>query len=148
MKRLALLLLLAASAPAFASAASEVDAAVEVAYSAEHRRCLEDSGGGDIAMIDCNGAEYSRQDAALNRVYRALLGRLSKAEGARVRASQRGWLRAGKTYCDRSIGLPFRNWGTLERLRWSNCNLDRTIRRTVWLERYRDGRATLRDLDR
>jgi uncharacterized protein YecT (DUF1311 family) len=148
MTRLAFLLLLAAPIPASASPASEVDAAVEAAYSAEHRRCIDSSAGGDVAMIECNGAEYSRQDAALNRAYRALLARVPKAEAGRIRASQRAWLRAGKTVCDRSIGMPFRNWGTLERLRWSNCNLDRTIRRTVMLERYRNGRATLRYLNR
>ena len=147
MKRLALLLVLAAPVAASASTATEVDAAVQAAYSAEHKRCIDSSGGGDVAMIECNGAEFSRQDAELNRVYRALLRRASKPEAARIRASQRAWLRAGKTYCDRSIGLPARNWGTLERLRWSNCNLDRTIRRTVWLKRYRDRRATLRDLN-
>jgi uncharacterized protein YecT (DUF1311 family) len=148
MTRLVPLLLLAASVPAMASSASEVDAAVEAAYSTEHRRCIDASGGGDAAMMECNGAEYSRQDAALNRAYRALLARVPKAEAARVRASQRAWLRAGRTVCHRSIGMPFRRWGTLERLRWSNCNLDRTIRRRVMLERYRGGRATLRDLNR
>jgi uncharacterized protein YecT (DUF1311 family) len=148
MTRLVLLLLLAAPIAASASPASEVDAAVEAAYSAEHRRCLQASGGGDVPMMDCNSAEFSRQDTALNRVYRALLVRLPKAEAQRVRVSQRAWLRAGKTYCDRSIGLPFRSWGTLERLRWSNCNLERTIRRTVLLQRYRAGRATLGDLNR
>ncbi|HEY5723152.1 MAG TPA: lysozyme inhibitor LprI family protein [Allosphingosinicella sp.] len=148
MTRLVLLLLLAASSPALASPQSETDAAVEAAYSSEHRRCLDASGGGDVAMIECNGAEFSRQDAALNAAYRALLARLPKAEASRIRTSQRTWLRAGKTVCDRSIGTPFRSWGTLERLRWSNCNLDRTIRRTVLLERYRAGRATLRDLNR
>lgn len=99
-------------------------------------------------MMDCNSAEYSRQDAALNRVYRALIARLPKAKAVQIRASQRAWLRRGKGYCDRTVGSPVRSWGTLERLSWSNCNLDRTIRRTVWLERYGDGRATLRDLNR
>lgn len=148
MKRLALLLLLAAPVPASASPASEVDAAVEAAYSKEHKRCLDAADGGDVAMIDCNGVEYAKQDAALNRVYRALLARLPKAEAARVRASQRAWLRNGKSACDRSVGGRPQNWGTLERLRWSNCTLDRTIRRTVLLERYGNRRATLRDLNR
>jgi uncharacterized protein YecT (DUF1311 family) len=148
MKRLTALFLFVFPLPAFASPASNMDSAVAVRYSPEHGRCIDAARGGDIAMIDCNDAEVERQDVALNQVYRGLLGRLPSAQAARLRASQRAWLRNGEGYCTKEVGSPFEQWGTLEHLRYSNCYLDRTIRRTVLLERYRDGRASLRDLDR
>ena len=147
MKRLTFLVLLATPLPASASPATEVEEAVSARYSVEWRRCT-DGAVGDALMMGCISAEGPLQDAALNRVYRALLARLSRAHAARLRASQRAWLRNREGYCERGIGLPLRQWRTLERLRFSGCHLDSTVRRTIWLERYRDGRATLRDLNR
>jgi uncharacterized protein YecT (DUF1311 family) len=147
MKSLPLLLLLAAPFPAMASPAGEVDEAVSARYSAHYHRCM-DGLTGDFAMTACSREEHQRQDASLNRVYRALLGRLPRSRAAQLRASQRVWLRNRDSDCLKKSGAPMREWGTMHRLDYAGCRLESTIRRTVLLERYRDGRASLRDLDR
>ena len=148
MKRLAILLLVAVPLRAVASPATEVDAAVEARYSAEHGRCIDAAAGRDFPVIDCDQRELEKQDQALNRIYRALLRRLPKRQAAQLRTSQRMWLRNGQEHCVGEVGLPFQQWGTLERVIYSGCYLERTIRRTVSLERYGAGRASLRDIDR
>ena len=144
-KKVIALLLLTAPVPGMASPASEVDAAVSARYSAGYHQCI-DGQTSDFAMTACTRAEHQRQDASLNRVYRTLLGRLSRPRAAQLRASQRAWIRSRNEYCLRQTGAPMKDWGTKHRLDYSSCLLDRTIRRTVWLERYRDGRARLSDL--
>jgi uncharacterized protein YecT (DUF1311 family) len=145
MKLSALLFLLAVPLPASASPIPNLNAEISARYSARYERCM-DGLTGDVAMMACNNEEQGRQDASLNHVYRTLLGRLPKSRAAQLRASQRAWLRSQNEQCVRESGVPMRHWGTMHRLDYSSCLLESAIRRTVWLERYRDGKASLSDL--
>jgi uncharacterized protein YecT (DUF1311 family) len=90
--------------------------------------------GSDPAMEDCSQAELSRRDAELNRIYKALTVRLSTTRAANLRVSERTWLNQRDQKCDAKWS---RTSGTLDRLMNTNCILDETIARILWLKRFR-----------
>lgn len=119
-------------------ASGRTAAAVETRYSAAYRNCLatgDAAKGVTSGMLDCNGAEIDRQDARLNRTYRAVMARLAPPARARLRASERAWIGERDRSCRRAAKTA--EGGTLASVIYSGCVLDRTIERTMWLERYR-----------
>ena len=112
--------------------------AVEARYSAAYRTCLatgDAAKGVTSGMLDCNGAEIDRQDARLNRTYRAVMARLAPPARTKLRASERAWIGERDRSCRRDSKVA--EGGTLASVIYSGCILDRTIERTMWLERYR-----------
>ena len=112
--------------------------AVEARYSAAYRTCMatgDAARGVTVGLLDCNGLEIDRQDARLNRTYRAVMARLGPRGRTRLRASERAWIGQRDRGCRRTSGLA--DGGTLASVMYSACILDRTIERTLWLERYR-----------
>jgi uncharacterized protein YecT (DUF1311 family) len=108
-------------------------AANEVPLSREHDKCIAQSGGSDLAMIECNGIEYTRQDRRLNAAYRRLLARVSKAKSNELRKVQRSWL----AYVDAKCNFIYDNEefaGTADRLSASNCKVTERARRASDLE--------------
>jgi uncharacterized protein YecT (DUF1311 family) len=107
-------------------------------YSADYQRC---SNSGDAAkgvtsaMLDCMKAEYDRQDGRLNRVYTQRMASLSATRRQTLRASQRRWLAARDPGCRRQAKPS--EGGTIWGLDMMGCQINATIRRTAWLERYR-----------
>jgi uncharacterized protein YecT (DUF1311 family) len=104
--------------------------------------CIDRAAGSDTRASLCLNPEFERQDAALNRAYRAAMARQPNPTlRARLRSDQRSWLASRDGRCDRQIlaqvGGPPETWGTLDRLSWRFCALSEIVRRTAWLERPR-----------
>ena len=131
---LALSLVLAGAVQA-AVAPSEIEAR----YTPEYRACLDSPEGSSTAgMIDCIAAELKVQDASLNAAYKAALARLEADQKPQLQEAQRAWVAFRDADC-RSLYHP--DWGTLSRVSANSCVLDRTIERTIELERYPFGEA-------
>jgi uncharacterized protein YecT (DUF1311 family) len=54
--------------------------------------CIDGSDGGDFAMKECTYRAFDEWDAALNKVYRQLIGMLPPADAESLRRSQRRWI--------------------------------------------------------
>jgi uncharacterized protein YecT (DUF1311 family) len=80
----------------------------------------------------CFAAEFVRQDEALNRTWKATFARITGPDHARLLAAQRGWLVARDPFC-RSDADGFAG-GTIMPIIYTNCRVELTIRRTIWLE--------------
>ncbi len=132
----ALILLLSASAP------SAIEQEIDRRLSPGFNPCIDAASGVTVSTMSCIGLEIDRQHEALNRTFRGIISKLPRGAGNRLRASQRAWVRARDRRC----------WhkgpGTLEVVIAKHCILNETIRRTIWLERYDSGTATLADLNR
>ena len=120
------------------AAGAQTQAQVERRYSAVYDRCLatgDAARGVTSAMMSCTGAEIERQDARLNQAYRMAMMRLTPAARTRLRASERRWIAQRDRGCRRSARTY--EGGTAAGLNYSGCILDETVKRTMWLERYR-----------
>ncbi len=110
--------------------------ALERETTAAYGRCMKTGPaayGNDPAMLDCGYAEQARQDQRLNAIYRATMARLGPAGKQRLRASERAWIKARDAQCDPI----YASGGTAAKLNGSGCLLELTIRRRLWLARYR-----------
>jgi uncharacterized protein YecT (DUF1311 family) len=91
--------------------------------------CLKAAGGVTPDMQDCIGTEYDYQDNRLNRVYKALMARLSKTEQAKLCAEERKWIAHRDAYC----ALP-PDAGQGQRLESNGCTMEQTAKRAAILE--------------
>ena len=129
---LALGLMLAGAAQA-AVAPSEIEAR----YTPQYNACLDNPEGASTAgMIACIEAELKVQDAGLNAAYKSAMAKLTADQKTGLQAAQRAWVPFRDADCG-SLYHP--DWGTLSRVNAASCVLDRTIERTIELERYPDG---------
>lgn len=111
--------------------------ALERELSASYNRCMntgDAARGVTPAMLACDHAEQVRQDDRLNFRYAAVMGRLDSAGKQRLRVSERAWIVTRDKTCD---PLFSETGGTIDRLNGSSCLLEHTIRRRLWLNRYR-----------
>ena len=67
-------------------------ASVDYELSPEHARCLKAAANVDPAVNDCNDAELTRQDAALNAAYAATLGALPPEQKPKLVEAERRWI--------------------------------------------------------
>lgn len=137
MKTPASLALLCAAALA-TPAQAQTQAQIEARYSGDYNRCMatgDAADGVDSAMAACTDAEIARQDARLNLAYKATLARLTPAQKPALVSSERGWIVRRDNQCD-NTAAEFQG-GTMAAVVRSGCVLDETIKRTMWLERYR-----------
>lgn len=109
-----------------------LDPAVQARYTPALKACQDRAETTDD-NARCYEAEAARQDAALNRVWRAVWTPLAPARKAELLASQRKWIAARDPFCT-SVADGFTG-GTIHSLIWFNCNAEQSIRRTLWLER-------------
>lgn len=109
-----------------------LDPAVQARYTPALQTC-QDSAATTDESARCFAAEAQRQDAALNRTWRALWKPLSAARKAELLASQRKWIAARDPFCTR-VADEFAG-GTIHSLIWFSCNAEQSIRRTLWLEK-------------
>lgn len=124
-------LLLAAMAP-------QTNAEVEKRYSAAFNTCVESGDaarGVTPAMAECIDAELDRQDARLNQAYKMVIERLPLKRKTALRTSQRKWIRTRDATCQRAYDAA--GGGTASGLEKLGCLTSETIRRTIFLERYR-----------
>lgn len=125
-------LLLAAMAP-------QTNAEVEKRYSAAFNTCVESGDaarGVTPAMAECIDAELDRQDARLNQAYKMVMERLPLKRKTALRTSQRKWIRTRDATCQRAYDAAG-GGGTASGLEKLGCLTSETIRRTIFLERYR-----------
>ncbi|MEO5865759.1 MAG: lysozyme inhibitor LprI family protein [Sphingomonas sp.] len=80
----------------------------------------------------CFEAEFVRQDAVLNQVWKRTIARLPTVSRRPLLAAQRQWIAARDPFC-RSFSDGF-GQGTIAPVAYSNCRVEQTIRRTIWLE--------------
>jgi uncharacterized protein YecT (DUF1311 family) len=83
----------------------------------------------------CFVAEFARQDAALNRTWKATLARLPVVEHEPLTIAQRKWVADRDPFCtaqsDQFSG------GTIAPVVYVDCRVELTIRRAIWLEQLR-----------
>ncbi|MFU8787493.1 MAG: lysozyme inhibitor LprI family protein [Methylobacter sp.] len=125
MMRYALIATLMAIRPVYAA---EQD--IGPAFSA----CMEQADGVTMAMIDCMGVEYGRQDARLNKVYNELMSGLSAERRQQLQKAQRLWLKFRDANCD-FYHDP--DGGSLARVSANDCFMVATEVRARELEGFR-----------
>ncbi len=126
----AVLLALAAATPALAQP-SRIDPEKE--YSPAYGRCLNSGDalkGVTVAMAGCTNAELQKQDARLNRAYKAAMAKRSKPQQASLRTAQRAWIKRRDAECQEDL-----TGGTIDMLNIGGCHLSMTTVRAVELER-------------
>ncbi len=119
-----------------AEASGQSNAQIEARQTPEYMRCLEADGGYSTpGMIGCANAETERQDVRLNQTYKLALGRLSSVKKAHLRSSERKWIERLHGRCVSEAASE--EGGSLANVIYANCILDETIKRTIWIEKYR-----------
>ncbi len=121
-----------AIAVAAGQAALAHEARVSERYSEAYNAC-SDAAQSTADFIQCAGAEFERQDAALNLAYRKAMEGLTPGQQEKLRAAQRAWIAFRDTHC-RSLEDP--DWGSMSRIFANHCMVDETIERLVELEQY------------
>jgi len=91
--------------------------------SAAHAACMEKSGGVTSAMQDCIATELLRQDARLNKAYKAAMAPLTASRKKQLLSAQRAWLAFRDANCQfRHVTCPssraWPSWRTRGRRRW------------------------------
>lgn len=93
--------------------------------------CMDKSGGVTVTMIDCIAEETERQDARLNKAYKALMASLSAPRKKQLQEAQRAWLKFRDGNCD-FYHDP--DGGTLARVSANDCVMNMTAQRARELE--------------
>ncbi|TCU54607.1 uncharacterized protein YecT (DUF1311 family) [Novosphingobium sp. PhB57] len=117
---------------------AQSDAEVSAAYTPLFDRCMKsgDAAQGVTAgVMDCLGRENIRQDARLNHTYKVVMGGLNAPRKATLRGLQRSWLEERESTCH--AAMDELGGGTASAIVYSNCFLDETIKRTLYLKNYR-----------
>jgi uncharacterized protein YecT (DUF1311 family) len=83
----------------------------------------------------CFVAEFTRQDAALNRVWKATLARVRTGQHTPLVVAQRRWVAARDPFC--KAQSDHFSGGTIAPIIYVNCRVELTIRRSMWLEHLR-----------
>ena len=102
--------------------------------SKQYGTCMDKSGATTMGMIECITEEARRQDARLNKAYKALMADLSPARQAQLQQVQRTWIK----YRDANCG--FYNdpdGGSLARVSANDCMMTTTTSRASELESFR-----------
>lgn len=105
----------------------------EYHYGKRYNACMHKSGGTTVGMLDCIGAETSRQDKRLNNNYQKLMKSLSKESQETLRKVERIWIKYRDADCDFSSSLV---GGTLGSTVQASCFMDATARRADRLANY------------
>jgi uncharacterized protein YecT (DUF1311 family) len=115
---------------------AQSNAEVERRYGKDYVRCMESPGGvSTYGMLECIGEEHKKQDAALNATYKKVMARLTPARQKKLRQLQRDWIKRRDAIASESAA----EWegGTGASVAYTSALLQETVRRTIWLERYR-----------
>lgn len=122
-----ILCLFVAAAAGLPFAAQAQTASLSKQFSA----CMDKSGGVTMDMIECIGVETQRQDARLNKAYKALMGGLKAERKKELQEAQRAWIKFRDTNC----GFYYDpDGGSLARVQANNCMMTMTANRAGELE--------------
>lgn len=108
--------------------------AQDAGLSKQHAACMDKSGGTTMGMIECITTETQRQDARLNKAYKAVMADLSPARKKQLLEAQRAWLKFRDANCS---FYDDRDGGTLARVNANDCMMTATAERARELERFR-----------
>jgi uncharacterized protein YecT (DUF1311 family) len=110
------------------------DPAIQRRYTARLAACQKKS---EITyrIAACFEAEFGRQDAALNRAWKTALRRVPPQMRSRLLLAQRKWIAARDPFC--LADTKSFEGGTIVPIIYSDCRVEVTIRRTMWLETLR-----------
>ena len=106
-----------------------VDDAVRKRYSTAYVDCQKQAHITEQNAA-CLEAEFIRQDAALNKAWKAALGRLPAPMHTPLLKAQRKWIAARDPFCQANSD----SGGTIAPVAYVDCRVELTIRRTMWLE--------------
>lgn len=119
--------------PAYAQSWQEIEAR----YSRTYTACI-DSGaaakGDQMALAKCAEAELALQETAMATALAKAEASLQPDQASALKSSQRKWLDERKSKCDEEAQCVAGD-GT-QRMAHADCDLDETVRRVIWLERY------------
>ncbi|MGV8806076.1 MAG: lysozyme inhibitor LprI family protein [Polaromonas sp.] len=108
--------------------------ASDAGQSRQYAACMDKSGATTMGMIECMTEENRRQDARLNKAYKALMADLPPARQAQLQQVQRAWIK----YRDANCGFyDDPDGGTLARVSANDCMMSATTRRAQELESFR-----------
>jgi uncharacterized protein YecT (DUF1311 family) len=110
------------SAPALAAADSEM--------SQEYLECIDRSNGVTSEMLECIGAELTRQDARLNENYKRLMSKLSAKRKEGLLEAQRAWIKFRDANCSFYYDP---EGGSAAHLAGNGCSLNSTADRATEL---------------
>ena len=94
-----------------------------------------------LANAACLSSEFTRQDAALNRTWRTTLANIDPKLRSALLAAQRRWVAGRDPFC-RSKAAEF-SGGTIAPIIYVSCQVEQTIRRTLWLEGHQSSAVPL-----
>ncbi len=96
--------------------------------------CMDKSGGVTQHMVECIDAEIKRQDARLNKAYKAVVADLNPERKKQLLGAQRAWLKFRDTNCD-FYDDP--EGGTTARVQAVDCVMTMTANRATELENFK-----------
>jgi uncharacterized protein YecT (DUF1311 family) len=118
----------------FGSAAYASPNPVEARYSSAYKKCTAEAVG-DVELRVCVNTEIGIQDARLNQAYKMIMQHLTPPQQASLRLSERAWITKKEKDC--ALERQPDAGGTLAFVETAECALDTTIKRLIWLERYK-----------
>lgn len=123
-------IILAIATPAAAAETSAIDARATPAY----QTCVgRIEGQTNAGANQCISVELKIQDVALNQAYRNLMAQLTPNQKVGLQKAQRAWIAFRDTDCASRYSP---EWGDYSSVTASRCVLERTIERTIDLERF------------
>lgn len=93
--------------------------------------CMDKSGGVTQSMVECIVAETQRQDARLNKAYKALMADQRPERKKQLQEVQRAWIRFRDTNCAFYFDP---EGGTMARVNSNDCMMTMTANRAKELE--------------
>lgn len=113
---------------------SQMASADEVGLTRQYSICMDRSGGVTVNMLDCIGAETTRQDARLNRAYKDVMVSLTPERKKQLQEAQRAWIKYRDANCN-FYADP--NGGTSAALNSNDCFMSSTASRAKELEGFK-----------
>jgi uncharacterized protein YecT (DUF1311 family) len=111
---------------------------VEARYTKAFKTCTTTGAaaqGIQPAMTACASAEAERQDKILNSTYARVMSKRTKPAQSKLRLVQRSWIKQRDATCQKAQSDYA--GGTMAPQVFYTCLAHESIKRTIWLERYK-----------
>jgi len=111
---------------------------IEARYTPQFESCMDALDAAkdlDLGMAACMASETLRQDAMLTQAYSVTLASLQPNAQQELSEAEKAWNRKREDVCrEDALGVVE---GSKRKLAFSECMLDASVRRAIWLETYR-----------
>jgi len=107
--------------------------AQEINLTKQFSVCMDKADGVTQHMVECIDAEIKRQDARLNKAYKALVADLNPERKKQLLEAQRAWLKFRDTNCAFYFDP---EGGTIARVQAVDCMMTMTASRAKELENF------------